>query len=779
MRGLLTGLRLLTLSFALLFPFIARAVDFTILASREWKKISQDGENAIFRDLLSQSNETIILQAFRPQAKDVALIENLTTGKLTTARSKMMDRFGIGNYTALEITHQPIEDSRIKKLVVIESLFRDLKNRDVQMVERQYLSSEKMYIITYLIDAPAINDRKRVFKILDQFRPNILSSVSANENAPSLPSVSIFQMLDQTISLLPSAHASEVAESSTPLSSESNSNSAVAASLIHENKLSASDIEQNCQNVPIEKRRTAADVSFLSLAQTTLLAPKSCILGIADNAWSIVKGAYDIGAAEIKYTFDSGYRSEVNSTIGVVVAEIKKDPKEFARRVVGEIYSCAQGAIGDFFGCLKPSEQIRTFCNLASNLIPAGLLAKILTRAPLTAVEISRVAKLAKDALGLKSAKTIDEVATINKTAITPAQSADLVESPKGFSVESMTDAKNAPSNSLDLTNNGKPAGQVDINYKPDRQALEFSTNLYKGTDTEPAIKSAVKNVLDLYPNTKTLETSLFGEKSKIQALREKGISCADAVRATAMYAALVAGGFSLNSAQCGGTPFGIFEKVGFNGANTESLANGDKAFKQFLLDDEKSSSAITNNPNAIKFADVPSSRAATPRDVIEQRLSNAERNAIYGYTKDSYAKNELMRTGNQQVWPEYPQMASGIEKLPAYSGITYRGTRLTPSQLANLQRPNAIFKDSGFLSSSMDFTTAEHHATKVTTSSDGLPSVVFVIKGRSGRSIENASASLHRMEREVVFPSGTQFHVDIVQRRTDGSYLVFLEEAP
>jgi hypothetical protein len=428
--------RFLTLTNALIvahlsiFSNAAFGDSFKNYAPSNWKKISQKDENQIYKNLQSDDNETIILQSFTAQLEDAQLLSQINLKALTQSREKFLNTFGIGNYTALSTEMRRAKDSRFKNYVEIDSLFRDLQNHDVQMIERQYVANGRMYVVSYLIDAPAINDRKRAARALDGFQPIWNSAKQAEQDPPTqrlFSSDACKGLIAFGIRYLSTdAHAGELVEgsgSSSVQATSGNSSTATPATPYNEQKMSDSEIAQQCQEVPIEKRRTAADNSFLGQVKTTLLTPGSCLMGVASNAWDIVKGVYDIAASGVKMLFSSEYRSEVTSTVGVVAAEIQKSPKEFALRIASEMGNAIKKYAGETFPCLKPSEQIKSVCNLASNLIPAGMLAKVLTKVPLATAESVKLAKLARDAVDLQKG---DKIATAARAATVDLQGSPL-----------------------------------------------------------------------------------------------------------------------------------------------------------------------------------------------------------------------------------------------------------------------------------------------------------------------------------------------------------------
>jgi hypothetical protein len=503
----LVPINALIVAYLSIFGTAAFADAFKNYAPSNWKKVSQKGDNSIYKNLQSGDNETIVLQAFAAQSKDTQLLSRLNLRILTQSREKFLNTFGIGNYTALAAEMGRAKDSRFKNYVEIDSLFRDLQNHDVQMIERQYVANGKMFVVSYLIDAPAINDRKRAARALDAFQP-IWNAKQAEQEIQFPPTVVPNDACKGLIAFgiryfSTDAYADEVVQSSgsSTVTSPGSASTATPASSYNEQKMSDSEIAQQCKDVPAEKRRTAADNSFMGQVKTTLSTPGSCLMGVASNAWDIVKGAYDILAGGVKMLFSSEYRSEVTSTVGVVAAEIYKSPTEFALRVASEMGNAIKKYAGETFPCLKPSEQIKSVCKLASNLIPAGMLAKVLTKAPLLATESARLAKLARDAIDIQgSASKADQAIAASAEKATATKASDLAST---TAKDATTDASSstakidADSSALQDVYKKAPAAKQEIDNLADQIAADNG-----GTAAKVPLKGqdrAIQKVNDKY----------------------------------------------------------------------------------------------------------------------------------------------------------------------------------------------------------------------------------------------------------------------------------------
>ncbi|GAB0104454.1 hypothetical protein JMUB6875_34280 [Nocardia sp. JMUB6875] len=135
-----------------------------------------------------------------------------------------------------------------------------------------------------------------------------------------------------------------------------------------------------------------------------------------------------------------------------------------------------------------------------------------------------------------------------------------------------------------------------------------------------------------------------------------------------------------------------------------------------------------------------------------EQALTPDEQEAVHRYTDpdaDVFSDlNHRLRNG-LELEPEQQKLVaditSGLEKLPAYDGTVWRGTHLTPEQIARYV-PGEKVTEASFTSTSRD-------PRRIFTSK-----VEFIIHSESGRDISALSA--RPSEKEVLFKPGTTFEV-------------------
>jgi hypothetical protein len=143
----------------------------------------------------------------------------------------------------------------------------------------------------------------------------------------------------------------------------------------------------------------------------------------------------------------------------------------------------------------------------------------------------------------------------------------------------------------------------------------------------------------------------------------------------------------------------------------------------------------------------------------LSKVLSAAEAVPIIAYSGSHYgAVNEQLRKGTMSVtqFKFMKSLNSALDKLPAHKETTYRKADLTPEQFAAYV-PGHVVEERGFTSTSKNQGTWSG-------------AYNFTVHGKSGRDIQDLSS--HPSEAEVLFKSGTRFHVVSVK----GSH-VTLEE--
>ncbi len=156
--------------------------------------------------------------------------------------------------------------------------------------------------------------------------------------------------------------------------------------------------------------------------------------------------------------------------------------------------------------------------------------------------------------------------------------------------------------------------------------------------------------------------------------------------------------------------------------------------------------------------------------------LSSAEAAAITRYTDvthyddlNSYLRgNDPGRYTADELASLSDDVSSGLQRLPAQPGETFRGTNLPDSVLDDLA-PGGTFSDPAFFSSSEQASVAQGFR--------GDGNTMFHIEGQSGRDIQSLSV-FNSGEAEILFDKATTFQVvDKVWNDAGGYWDIFLKE--
>lgn len=141
----------------------------------------------------------------------------------------------------------------------------------------------------------------------------------------------------------------------------------------------------------------------------------------------------------------------------------------------------------------------------------------------------------------------------------------------------------------------------------------------------------------------------------------------------------------------------------------------------------------------------------------------------------DSYAYivNAALRKGEDvsKYRKFIKTLNSALGKMPAYSGVTFRGSAFPPLPLEKL-KPGAVFTDPAFLSTSRNLTVAEGYT--------GAGGYLSVMLSKTGRHISyNAFLDGLESEMEILFSTDTKFRVISVSDNPKGGKNIYLEELP
>jgi hypothetical protein len=394
----------------LCFSVVAQADDFKINVPASWKRISSDDQDAIFENTQSKRHERVTIQSFNRIKHNDQFQKSLNDKKqeLSEIRGQFMRPFGIGNYAVLDIQTQRLQRSSFKEMQIVQARYLDLKGREVQSLERQYVNAQKMFVVTYLIDAPALNDHHAADVALDFFTPvNSAARMPAGLEDP------------ETI-------GGARAQVSTPEQNdavEKDWTSPDAGVLWGDpNKPLVKDyaaLRQHCiaDGIPEDKVVSPDEKGW---SQGTLDSASGCLDGawgaikgmvtgigsLAKGAWSLTKSAF---GSYLKYFSDPAYFTKANekilaapdqvrAAVGPIVSEIIKDPQSFKNRMRDTLGAVLWKTAGEPYLCFNLKARFDMLCSLGTNFLPVGLLVKLIMKIPLNAEELAQVAAAGKKA---------------------------------------------------------------------------------------------------------------------------------------------------------------------------------------------------------------------------------------------------------------------------------------------------------------------------------------------------------------------------------------------
>lgn len=118
-------------------------------------------------------------------------------------------------------------------------------------------------------------------------------------------------------------------------------------------------------------------------------------------------------------------------------------------------------------------------------------------------------------------------------------------------------------------------------------------------------------------------------------------------------------------------------------------------------------------------------------------------------------------RPDSEMVSSWTKRMREAMWRLPLFEGISFRGTRLRPDQIARYYVVGQTAQDLAFISTSVNPSTAFKFADPDV---NGVPepekvSLVFVVIGKTGRPVSNFAHG-HAHEQEILFANGTPMTV-------------------
>jgi hypothetical protein len=369
----------------------AFAGDFKVALPPAWTLQSRDSQGSVYVNSASSSSERIVVQSFNLQYQPSEFQNDLANKKdeLNRVRGKFFSLAGLGNYNILSLGKIKLSGQKFSQMHVIQSRYLNFEGSEVQMLERQYSALGRLYVVTYLVQSGALGDPNRLELLLNRFQP--------------LPSGS----------RVPSSET--LRSDTTKLTSVPEISDAAKQSPVRDLDMKNTDNQKQCERVLGSRSRKAEEQGFLATVEKSMAGENngSCLLGLVDNVWGLVKGFAELFWSGLKYInpFSGAYRDQVHATVGVIASEIAAGPKKFAMRMASEIYNVAAQGAGDFFNCKTDAEQVRDVCNIAANLIPIGLIGKVILKAPLAAVDVAKASAVVKDVVGTEKLTVVAKAA--------------------------------------------------------------------------------------------------------------------------------------------------------------------------------------------------------------------------------------------------------------------------------------------------------------------------------------------------------------------------------
>lgn len=164
--------------------------------------------------------------------------------------------------------------------------------------------------------------------------------------------------------------------------------------------------------------------------------------------------------------------------------------------------------------------------------------------------------------------------------------------------------------------------------------------------------------------------------------------------------------------------------------------------------------------------------------------IPNTELAAIHHYTKKGGNYRQLNKQLDKGNPTEFNRAASelisrGLSKLPNYEGTVYRGVVMKRSLFNNIHIGNE-FIENKFVSSSKDIEVVTNHFMKTQKIRKNEISVLYQIKSKKGKDIENISEFNGKLQsenqKEVLFDKNTKFKIIDISLNNDEATLIVEE---
>ena len=384
------------------FARVGSTGDFQVSVPGTWKKIESSFPGNIYRNTKSKFGEAIVAVVYPVGPIYLMGPDELfsVAQDLTALRAESFARMGMGNYALLSAQKKILKNQKATALVTIEARYHDLRKREVQSIERQYFTGDKIYQVIYIAEGSAITNRERVRLLLDSFQPTYRTS----REPASTDSVN--SAVSQPQSEQTCADCSSNVTTPPPIKGGT---------------------EEMCMAVDEKDRRTnyrypiGVD-EFVKLYDTGVGCFKSFdwVYDLLKTAIKVAPytsplyTAYKVYPKIWKYANDPAYRVEVNATAHAA-AEAALHVDEFAEKALFAV-GHAVAETCENFTCYNNQKQAKIICSVLQVLVPTGYgLVKMVAKVPLEVAEAEQVANAVKSAVNAetkesKIAKVASEV---------------------------------------------------------------------------------------------------------------------------------------------------------------------------------------------------------------------------------------------------------------------------------------------------------------------------------------------------------------------------------
>lgn len=151
----------------------ANTENFKVTAPESWEKTVLANDVAVYKNKKSNNHQIVLIRTFTIAPNNITTFQKLSEQipNIARAREKLLVKYGIFEYAINDKSIQPLKNSGFNEFLTLQSRFRGLQGAEVQVLERQYMNQNQFYQVVYFEESPALSDRPRIERILDNFKP--------------------------------------------------------------------------------------------------------------------------------------------------------------------------------------------------------------------------------------------------------------------------------------------------------------------------------------------------------------------------------------------------------------------------------------------------------------------------------------------------------------------------------------------------------------------------------------------------------------------------------